>query len=246
MIELQADWTQPTAYERWYASSLGRSYGGSLRRILSEWLGELHGGLILDVGCGPGLTIEHLFPAEAEVVGMDCSWHMARRAWERSQRGNGLRQVVVGSIERMPFREESCDAVFCVNCLEFVEDRQRAFREIGRVLRPGGAAILGVLNRKSIWEYTRRMWRPFTSRPYYQGRFFRPAELQEWCASAGLVIEDLEFAVPFPPVPPGPLQPLYDRWDHYVHEHKWRRGGVILCRAHKALPQSEPNRAQIS
>lgn len=238
---LESDWRQPSEYEQWYASSLGRSYGSSLRRVLHDWLSELQDALVLDVGCGPGLDMQQFFPEEVDALGMDCSWQMARRALERCRDGGDHRRVVAGAIEAMPARDASFDGVFCVNCLEFVEDRGAAFRELARVLRPGGTAILGVLNRGGVWEWTRRLWRPFKDKPYYQGQFFRVGELQDWCTRVGLAVEDIRFAVPFPPVPPGPLAGLYDRWDRYIQEHRWHYGSVILCRARKSRQSTHLN-----
>ena len=69
-------WDQPTAYERWYASSLGRCYGASMEAVLSPWLSATEASRVLDVGCGPGLAIERLFTRDAEVWGLDCSLEM--------------------------------------------------------------------------------------------------------------------------------------------------------------------------
>jgi SAM-dependent methyltransferase len=222
----QADWNQPTDYERWYASSLGRAYAASLERILRPWLAAAPAEVVLDVGCGPGLAIERLFPKQWGVVGLDCSLDMARRALARSHR-----TIVVGSVEQIPFRDGRFDLAFCVNCLEFVEDREAAFREIARILRPAGTAILGVLNRHSIWEVTRRLHRPFSSRTYYRGRVLTTKDVQSCCTRAGLRIEDLKAAVHFPPFPPGPLEPAYERIDESLQHRSRPWGGVILCRA---------------
>ena len=167
-----ADWDQPTACELWYASSLGRAYGASIERVLKPWLAATAGKRVLDIGCGPGLGLDRLFPADAAVWGIDCSFQMARRAWVHSRETRFPRAVVVGSVTRLPFRDRSFDAVLCVNCLEFVADRAAAFREIARILRPPGLAVIGVLNRRSIWEITRRLRRPSSRHSYYRGRFF--------------------------------------------------------------------------
>lgn len=227
------DWNQPTQYERWYESSLGRVYAASLERVLRPWLSNLTDSLVLDIGCGPGLVIERLYSNDTELVGLDCSLEMAQRAFARSQRGGLPSQFVVGSVERIPFTDETFDVAFCVNCLEFVEHRTEAFAEIARILRPGGQAIVGVLNRSSFWELTRRMRHPFSRQPYYQGRFFKPREIKQLCIEAGLVVEELKTAVHFPPIAPGPLSGVYDRIDRWSQAHSVTGGGVILCRATK-------------
>jgi SAM-dependent methyltransferase len=129
---------------------------------------------------------------------------MARRAAERCRQAGRPRSFVVGSATRMPFAGGSFDLAFAVNCLEFVGDREAAFAEIARVLRPAGTAVLGVLNRASVWEWTRRLWRPFRRTAYYRGRFFTAREVGNLCARVGLVVEELRSVVHFPPIPPGP------------------------------------------
>ncbi len=228
-----SDWDKPTQYERWYSSSLGRAYAASVERIVRPWLVELGNARIADVGCGPALTLERLLPPDATVVGVDCSLAMAGRAMVRGRQTGRPNFVAVGSVKSLPFRDASIDAVLCVNCLEFVDDRAAAFREIARVLRRSGQAILGVLNVRSVWELSRRLRRPFTRRSYYQGRFFRKDELCAACAAVGLRPEEVRTAVHFPPVRPGPLVGLVDRLDARQQARGDRSGAVILCRCRK-------------
>jgi SAM-dependent methyltransferase len=226
-------WDRPTAYERWYASSLGRAYAASLDRALRPWLGQSAGCRVLDIGCGPGLLRDRLFPGDADVIGLDCSAEMVERALARSRPGGRARRFVVGSVGRLPFADGAFGLVFCVNCVEFVEDRSAAFAEMARVLRPSGSAVLGVLSRRSVWELTRRLRRPFASGPYYRGRFFRAQEVRACCTEVGLKVEEIKTAVHFPPFAPGPLSWVYDRMDRWCQRHSLGCGGVILCLAKK-------------
>ena len=236
--QMKSTWDQPTAYERWYASSLGRCYGASMETVLSPWLGSSKATRVLDVGCGPGLAAERLFTRDAEVWGLDCSLEMAYRARARSEKTGVPRFIVVGSVASLPFQDDTFDLVSCVNCLEFVEDRHRAFREIARVLVPAGRAVLAVLNRRSLWEITRRLRRPVSRTSYYDGRFFGERELRDHCAAAGLDVADCRSAVHFPPIPPGPLARLYVGWDRWACARRHRFGGVLLCHATKPAKTS--------
>jgi SAM-dependent methyltransferase len=111
--------------------------------------------------------------------------------------------------------------------MEFVEDRRAAFAEVARTLRPYGVAIIGVLNRQSVWEITRRVRKPFSHKPYYKGRFFSQRELRATLESAGLHVDELETVAHFPPIPPGPFTNIYRRLD----AARLLNGGVILCHA---------------
>ncbi|MCH8054418.1 MAG: class I SAM-dependent methyltransferase, partial [Planctomycetes bacterium] len=226
----------------WYASSLGRCYGASMEAVLSAWLSSSKAKRVLDVGCGPGLAAERLFTRDAEVWGLDCSLEMAYRARARSEKTGVPRFIVVGSVVSLPFPDGTFDLVSCVNCLEFVEDRHRAFREIARVLAPAGRAVLAVLNRRSLWEITRRLRRPLSRTSYYDGRFFSEQELRDRCTAAGLDVADCRSAVHFPPIPPGPLARLYLGWDRWACKRRHCFGGVLLCHATKpakTAPRSE-------
>ncbi len=228
-----ARWNEPTRYERWFESSLGRAYTESITGVLRPWIEATPGERAIDIGCGPCLLLERLFPPERCVWGADCSLEMAQRARLRRGTKSNPREIVVCTIESLAFADESFDLVLCVNCLEFVADRARACRELARILRPGGRAFIGVLHLRSLWEVTRRLRRPFSRRPYYRGRFLRKEDLEAECAAAGLEVEDVQSAVWFPPIPPGPLASLCRRLDAFGRRRSPTAGAVLLCRAAK-------------
>jgi SAM-dependent methyltransferase len=57
-------------------------------------------------------------------------------------------------IHEIPFAEGTFDVVFCNHVLEHVRDDLKAMREIGRVLKPGGFAILQVPFFAPVPDYT--------------------------------------------------------------------------------------------
>lgn len=168
---------------------------------------------------------ERLVPASTRVIGIDCSFKMARRALSRTLQAGRSHRFVVASVARLPVPDARFDFAVCVNCIEFVDDRRIAFAEIARVVRPDGHVVIGVLNKASTWELRRRLRRPFSDKPYYRGRFFNERELRQELSSAGLLLEQLGRAVRFPPILPGRLQALYKRFDDW----QFMPAGVILC-----------------
>jgi ubiquinone/menaquinone biosynthesis C-methylase UbiE len=59
---------------------------------------------------------------------------------------------VVGSVESIPFADESFDVVLALGVLEYV-DAERALSEIRRVLRPDGRLLVSMLNPMSPYRF---------------------------------------------------------------------------------------------
>ncbi|HYY51521.1 MAG TPA: methyltransferase domain-containing protein [Myxococcales bacterium] len=91
--------------------------------------------LILDMGCGPGNSTRQL-PAGA--IGGDSALSMLRRARRRAP-GMPLACMDAASL---PVRSSSLDAVTLHSVLYLLPDQPAALREVARVLRPGGRAVL--------------------------------------------------------------------------------------------------------
>jgi SAM-dependent methyltransferase len=120
----------------WWYAGMRRVALSVLERVLDGRRGLR----ILDAGCGTGGTTAEL-GRFGEVFGVDQAWEALEPA-----RGRGLKHLARASIERLPFSDESFDAVTSfevVYHLGVVDDR-RALREARRVLKPGGLVMLRV------------------------------------------------------------------------------------------------------
>lgn len=97
---------------------------------------------VLDLGCGCGLDVyvaAHLVGAEGRAVGLDMTAEMmewARRFAADWPLGNA--EFEEGTIEALPFEDNSFDMVISNGVLNLVPDKDAAFSEIHRVLKPGG------------------------------------------------------------------------------------------------------------
>jgi SAM-dependent methyltransferase len=97
---------------------------------------------VLDYGCGWGGETLWLAGHVRSVVGVDIDESCiarARAALERSGTANCTFALASGA--RLPFPDDSFDAVLSTDTFEHVMDIEGAFREIGRVLKPGGAFL---------------------------------------------------------------------------------------------------------
>jgi len=140
----------PLVYERWWRPALGRIAKGPLgpgmdeeRRIARLLLGLEPGDGVLDVGCGPGnftRDFARLVGASGLAVGFDASPTMLARAVRDrdGEEGSAPIAYVRGDAGRLPFRDESFDAVCCFAALHMLPEPWTALDEMARVLTPGG------------------------------------------------------------------------------------------------------------
>jgi ubiquinone/menaquinone biosynthesis C-methylase UbiE len=97
------------------------------------------GSLVLDVGVGLGGPGAWLVRKRAcKVVGVDIMIQAARGA----SRLFADIDVAVASTRALPFRHRTFDAAWALGVIEMLADKQRAFREIARVLVPGARVVL--------------------------------------------------------------------------------------------------------
>lgn len=108
------------------------------KRVVDLAGGRLDGKDALDVACGTGDLAAALSRAGADVVGVDFTFEMVARAPEKD-RGVAWLQ---GDGMRLPAASASFDLATIAFGLRNVEDRRVAMREMLRVLRPGGRAIV--------------------------------------------------------------------------------------------------------
>jgi SAM-dependent methyltransferase len=104
-------------------------------RLLSE-CGLRPGAVVLDVGCGPGATLEAITASGQHGVGVDYSAALARAA------ASPASPAVVGDAECLPIKDGCADAAAIECVLSAVPDKARALDELYRVVRADGALIL--------------------------------------------------------------------------------------------------------
>jgi SAM-dependent methyltransferase len=115
-----------------------------LHLILLDLLGSLGvgaGAAVLDAGCGTG---QNLVNIQGNVSAAAYGFDMASAAapfWHK----RGLERICRASINDIPFRDESFDAVLSADVLECeAVHEEKAYSEMWRVLKPGGHIILVV------------------------------------------------------------------------------------------------------
>src|SRR5512139_3792898 len=157
-------------YEQWFVDN-PLAYVSELRAVR-----ELvpAGGMGIEIGIGTGR-----FAAPLGIrKGVEPSQAMAELAKKK-----GI-EVVPGVAERLPFRDGEFDFCFMVTTVCFLDDRDLAFHEAHRVLRPGGAFVIGFVDRDSPLgrEYLKRKDR---SAFYKEATFYSVADIVAHLETAG-------------------------------------------------------------
>lgn len=168
-------------YDRWYATSAGRSHDRAQKRDVRHLLQTAsHGERLLDVGCGTGHWTAMFAEMGYQVTGVDLSPEMIEVARERVP---GCSFRVADACE-LPFGDGSFDVVAAMATLEFMPDPSAAVREMVRCVRPGGRLLIGTLNRLAPLNQERLSSR---RQPYASAHLFAPEELRAVLRPYGLV-----------------------------------------------------------
>ncbi len=134
--------------------------------------------VVADLGCGTGVVAEALAPFVARVIGVDGSAEMIDAARTRLA-GRDHVELQRNDLEHLSIADGSVDAVTMVLVLHHLADPARVLAEVGRVLRPGGRALIVDMLPHDRSEYQQEMghlWLGFTREQLE--RFLRPAGLR--------------------------------------------------------------------
>jgi SAM-dependent methyltransferase len=105
---------------------------------------RLHqGAVLLDLACGRGgYGLEVAAKTGARLVGVDFSAEAIRQAIALAERLGREARFTVASMTATGLDDASIDGIMCVDAVQFAADTTAACREMRRVLRPGGRAVL--------------------------------------------------------------------------------------------------------
>ena len=102
---------------------------------LRDLCGTRPGARVLDLGCGAGEMVSHLRRSGFDAWGCDSREFITRF------RGGEYLLDITASPYRLPAEDNSFDAVMSCSVLEHAQNKEDIFREIHRVLKPGGVTI---------------------------------------------------------------------------------------------------------
>jgi len=125
----------PSGYTSWY------TFHPLIRESERSLISNLGPRDCLDVGSGPSVFHEVF---QGKTISLDASLPMINAAAKEEDR-------VAGDALRLPFRDSSIPCVFSCAVLPFLKSGDDFFKEVKRILRPGGEFILCDIVKDSAW-----------------------------------------------------------------------------------------------
>lgn len=97
--------------------------------------------VIADLGCGSGAVSEMIAPFVKQVIAVDNSPAMLKAAKKRLENVNNV-DVRRGELNALPIDDNTCSAAVVMLVLTYLTDFVAAIKEVRRILKPGGRAIV--------------------------------------------------------------------------------------------------------
>lgn len=149
MVDLKAvdlDWKTEDVQRGW---PRGRDTGCILFRIEHGFFQTAAGGVpgqLLDVACGEARHAPKLHRQGWRIIGLEPSPAMIARARRTAADAGTPLDLACAIGEVLPFRDGTFDRVLCESALDHFANPAEGMREIARVLKPGGHAIIATVN----------------------------------------------------------------------------------------------------
>ena len=132
-------------YEKFQDQENRRGKAEKISHILGNFSGlPLQKFTCLDLGCSNGLITLEISPLFASVVGLDYDGQAVLMS-PAEKRSEVL--FIHGDAMRLPFPDQSFEAVICSQVYEHVPNDLRLFAEIERILKPGGVVFFSGPNK---------------------------------------------------------------------------------------------------
>jgi len=174
----------------WYNRRHWTIFRPELEALAQEW-GH---GKLLNLGCGHGADFLP-FTKNFELYGIDFADEMLRLARKYACKFNFAVNLTAADICYLPYTDSTFDYIIAVAAHHHLKQAQqlRAFQELERVLKPGGAAFITVWNRfqPRFWFKGKEVQVPWQIRDETLYRYyylFTYRELRQLAAAAGLEI----------------------------------------------------------
>lgn len=149
---------------------------------------------VLDVGCADGIFTNVILNSTKakRIIGLDVvktSIEWAKKHWSKNKK----MKFVVGDAHNLKFKDNTFDAVYCLEALEHVVNPEKVLREFKRVMKKGGFGVFLVPSDNNLFKIIWWFWLHF----YPRGWVWRDTHIQTYrdnflpviCRKVGFKVE---------------------------------------------------------
>lgn len=217
------------------------------RQWYKNWLGNLQGKTLLDVGCGTGEIIKLLDWQTAgwQYWGLDISEGMLGRAkqWQHNQAQPGQFRFIQGSLLNLPYPDHYVERIICISVVQYLNEvmLDQSLREIRRVLKKNGHLVLHFKNSVSIyifnWQmliptFLKQIWRRLKPANYQASGgpyiYRSPQEMRRKIERlGGVILAEQAFSLWRPQTSPAMISKI-SRWQAKLYQSRWQKIANLL------------------
>ena len=179
----------------WIVNTNGNLYwrvrGRLPRYPIPDWpFGSGGGKLLLDIGCSWGRWCISAARAGFRPIGIDVHIDALAAAVRVSHQLDAPSQFLCGNADALPLQSHSIDCVFSYSVLQHIDKGKvlRIFREIARVLKPGGRCLIQLPNTLGPLSFVQQLKRGFReAKPgSFEMRYWSRKTIRESLRDVGL------------------------------------------------------------
>jgi len=114
-----------------------------------------NGGRVLEVSIGPGVNLPYLVyrPDVGELHGLDISLGQLTGCQRFLHSKRWAAELALGNAEKLPYADNSFDAIFHIGGINFFNDKKAAIDEMIRVAKPGTRILISDESEKGAQGY---------------------------------------------------------------------------------------------
>lgn len=136
------------AYDDILVPSLFQPWAESLIRDNGPWQGLK----VLELACGTGVVtrelVQQVLP-DGQLIALDLNQEMLNIAQEKCDAWPGSVLFIQGTADASGIEDQSVDKIVCQQGFQFFEDKRAVAKEIYRILKPNGEAIISTWSKVS-------------------------------------------------------------------------------------------------
>lgn len=164
-------------YDNWYQFPFGRMADQFEKDVIISFLKKIPTNVVFEIGSGTGHWTSFFSEQGFFVLGMDNSEKMLEIARKKNIKNASF---IKGDAHHLPFHNNSIENIVSIATIEFTENPAKVLEEIHRVLKPGGALLLGCLNENGSL-FRERNEKP----PYNKAQLFNLKSLYDTLSDIG-------------------------------------------------------------